>query len=137
MWAVGKTPKYAPSGRVEREDIVGGLHGVHHAIHHQRSGFEFFERFGLKNPLQFELGYILRRDLGEGAVPLAEGGSRVSKPVLRFLGSVQDAVKRDRVLLRLERADGEKDQEKDEPSICLHFVRAAEPSYRPPRPECK
>jgi hypothetical protein len=72
----------------------------------------------LKHPLQFELADILRRDLGEQAMPLAESGSRVGEPVLRLVLGVQDAVERDgtRVLLRPEQARSQEDQK----SVSLH-----------------
>ena len=87
-------PKNAAGGGVQRHDIVGRLHRVHHAIHHQRRSFEFFERARLKNPFLLQVLDVAGRDLVERAVALAEIASRVIEPVLRSVGGVQQAVER-------------------------------------------
>ena len=122
MRIVGVTPKNAPGGGVERENVVGRLHGVKDAVDHQRRGFKFLQGLSLKHPLQFEPVYILRSDLGEQAVALAELGSRIREPVLRLATGVQDSVEGDGagVLLRRERARRNEDQK----SAFLHFCRS-------------
>ena len=104
--AVG--PEDAARGAVDRDDVVGRLDGVEHAVHGERRRFEFLERLGLEHPLQFQVLHVGRRDLRERRVTPAEHVARVAEPVVGLRGGAHDAVEGDlRTQRRVRRADNQ------------------------------
>jgi hypothetical protein len=99
--SIGIRPVYAAGSRVERDDFVRGrrrLHGVHHAVDHQRRGFEFCRAVHcahLQNPLQLEILHVVRCDLTQQAVALIEKRAAIGQPVLRFFVGVENPFERD------------------------------------------
>ena len=99
---------------VQRDNFVGWgwrLHRVHHAVHHQRGGFELgrtIHRTDLQHPLQFEVLHIVRRDLIQQAVALVEECPAVREPVLRFFVRIENSFERH--LLSRQHTRGEQQQ---------------------------
>src|SRR5438105_207691 len=80
---------------IQSDDIVRCLYGVQDSVNYQRCGLEFLDRTGLPDPLLLEVFDVRRRDLIERRIALIHDGSRVSEPVLRFGGGVEDSVESD------------------------------------------
>ena len=85
-------PEDAARDGVDSHHVVWRLDRVKDAIHHERRGFEFLQRMGLEDPLQLQIFHIGRGNLIERAITLAHQGTRISKPVLRFLIGLENAV---------------------------------------------
>ena len=85
-------PENAPGHRIQRNHVIRRLHGVQDAVHHQRRGLVFFERPRLEHPLQFQVLYVLGRDLIQRRIALAHGCAGVGQPVLRLAAGGQNPV---------------------------------------------
>ena len=95
-------PEHPPGRGVERDDVVGRLDCVHHAVDDQGRRLEFFERARLEDPLELQIPDVVLRDLGEGAVALAEHRAGMRQPVVRLAGGVEETLPGH---LRVERSD--------------------------------
>src|SRR4029077_9414104 len=84
--------KHAAGFRVEGESIARRLSDVHDTVDDEWSRFEFFQRFRLKYPLLLEVLHICRIDLTERAIALACICSGIRQPVVRLVGSAQQAL---------------------------------------------
>ena len=85
-----------PAGeRIERDQIVGRRHSVHHSIHDQRGGFELFGGAStgpdLIDPLQLEIGNVGGRNPCERGMPPTIVTARVHEPVPGLLGGFEQA----------------------------------------------
>ena len=97
---IGVHPEGPSSDRVERQQIVRRLDGIHDAVHDKRRRLEFFDRPRLEDPLELEVLDVVRRDLCQLAESLALKSSRVGEPVLRLPVGAEEAFERH---LRLQR----------------------------------
>ena len=87
-------PEDPPGRRVDRDDVVGRLDGVHDAVHDEGSRFELLQRASLEDPPGLEIADVLRGDLRERAVPMTRVASRVGQPVVRFCSGAQQTIVR-------------------------------------------
>src|SRR5262249_3602129 len=84
------SPDRLTGGRIQSDNVIRTLNGVHDAVHHERCHFLLFERTRLEDPLEFEIPHVLWSDLGELAVPLACQRTSVGQPVVGFLICFQE-----------------------------------------------
>src|SRR5207247_9626013 len=74
-------PELAAGGRVEGDYVRRRLAEIHHAIDHQRRGFDAVGDRHLVYPAQLEILHVLAIDLIELAVPPAFVGAGIGEPV--------------------------------------------------------
>jgi len=108
-------PERPARRRIEREHVRRRLAHVHHAVHHDRRGFNPVAGGHLVDPRDFQIGHVLPGDLVERAVAPAIVSAGIIEPVLRLGGGLQQAVVRD---LGIQRRRGHEQKERKER---LHF----------------
>ena len=90
-------PDLLAGGGVQRDDVPIRRAQIHGVAHHQRRGLgggnpRRIRRLHVIGPGHFQRGDIGRRYLGQKTVALAQDGSGVSQPVLRFLARVEQSL---------------------------------------------
>src|SRR5262249_30660211 len=84
------SPDRLTGGRIQSDNVIRTLNGVHDSVHHERCHFVLVERTRLEYPFQLEIPHVLWSDLRERAMPLACQRTSIGQPVVRFLICFQE-----------------------------------------------
>ncbi len=108
-------PDWPPGARIERKGAVVLRGGIKNSVDHQRRSLQLSGRCGLVDPLRHQAIRIREIDLIESAEPFSGIVARVSHPVLRFFGRIQQSLKGDlRISVTSENARNQPCQQRHE-----------------------